>query len=434
MKKNKIQKLNKLNNKGVTLVEIIVAMAILAVVVVPFVHSFVTAARTNSKARDTLYATTIAEDIMELFEDVNVEKESANIKTIIDEKTAIGVVDAGAVNLDANGVYTIEMGAAALGKYVGESFVGDNYSAKIVLDPCNDTVDEHGNTVSGIYNDYNTANVAQVDAVDARHDGVYAMKKKDDEDIINTISKKTSYSEAELSAGLTKRITIEILDNGKQAGTELQFVKVIVSREYQYGVYSEPIMQEFVYDNTVQTGQKAYEFENLYILYTPLYSNSINRDSIVVNNPANIPFTLYILHEKTADDNDATTGGFANYKVPISVTEGHNDISSIDENFKANVSIRTNLFDISQTGNLDNYLNTNYTLSYRYKASATEVWDYTKKAPKVLNDVLNVKSADGRTIFKEGVTSGRIYSMKVCIYKNGKELVNLSGTKMNKFR
>ena len=233
MKKNRIQKLNKLNNKGVTLVEIIVAMAILAVVVVPFVHSFVTAARTNSKARDTLYATTIAEDIMELFEDVNVEKESANIKTIIDEKTALGVVDAGNVSVDANGVYTIEMGAATLGKYVGESFVGDNYSAKIVLDPCNDTVDEHGTTVSGIYNVYNTANVAMVDAVDSRHDGVYAMSFSFDDDQCDTIHKKSTgaenYTKDQVLAGVTRTITIEIRKNGTHALSNTDFVKAIFS-------------------------------------------------------------------------------------------------------------------------------------------------------------------------------------------------------------
>ena len=57
-----------LNNDGFSLVELMIAIVILSIIVIPLLHSFVTAARTNAKARNTMHATAIAEDVMENFE------------------------------------------------------------------------------------------------------------------------------------------------------------------------------------------------------------------------------------------------------------------------------------------------------------------------------------------------------------------------------
>ncbi len=50
---------------GFTLVELLIAVTILAVIVVPLLHMFVTSTRINVKSRQTLRATTVAQDIME---------------------------------------------------------------------------------------------------------------------------------------------------------------------------------------------------------------------------------------------------------------------------------------------------------------------------------------------------------------------------------
>lgn len=57
-----------LNNGGFSLVELLIAIVILSIIVVPLLHSFVTSARTNAKSRNTMHATAIAEDVMEQFE------------------------------------------------------------------------------------------------------------------------------------------------------------------------------------------------------------------------------------------------------------------------------------------------------------------------------------------------------------------------------
>ena len=55
------------DDRGVTLVEIIVSIAILAIIVLPFLNAFVTATKTNVKAKNEMNATHLATNIMGSF-------------------------------------------------------------------------------------------------------------------------------------------------------------------------------------------------------------------------------------------------------------------------------------------------------------------------------------------------------------------------------
>ena len=67
-------KLNRnLNNRGFSLVEILIAVAILVLCAVPLLKAFVTSAQTNARARQNLNATTLAENIMEEIKAAGVE-------------------------------------------------------------------------------------------------------------------------------------------------------------------------------------------------------------------------------------------------------------------------------------------------------------------------------------------------------------------------
>ena len=67
---NKHQK----NNKGFSLIELLVAITILAVVMIPMLHSFITSARANAKARKVMEATTAAQNLMEEMKSENLPK------------------------------------------------------------------------------------------------------------------------------------------------------------------------------------------------------------------------------------------------------------------------------------------------------------------------------------------------------------------------
>lgn len=86
-----------LNNAGFSLVELLIAMVVLAIIVVPLLHSFVTSARTNAKSRSTMHATAIAEDVMEMFEAHSLEE----MAEIYEGETPEGFTNT--VNRDVNG-------------------------------------------------------------------------------------------------------------------------------------------------------------------------------------------------------------------------------------------------------------------------------------------------------------------------------------------
>ncbi len=65
---------SKLNQKGMTLVEVIVAMAILAVVIAPTLRIFASASGTNLRSRQRQRATSVAEGAMESLKAYNVEQ------------------------------------------------------------------------------------------------------------------------------------------------------------------------------------------------------------------------------------------------------------------------------------------------------------------------------------------------------------------------
>lgn len=66
-------KSKRLDNRGLTLIELLMAIAILAIIIVPVFGSFITSARVNMKARRTLAATNVAQTIFEGFADKTYE-------------------------------------------------------------------------------------------------------------------------------------------------------------------------------------------------------------------------------------------------------------------------------------------------------------------------------------------------------------------------
>lgn len=94
-------KKRQLNNEGFSLVELLIAIVILSIIVVPLLHSFVTSARTNAKSRSTMHATAIAEDVMEMFEAHTLEEMSDIYKS----DTPAGFTNT-AVKDDTTGIWT----------------------------------------------------------------------------------------------------------------------------------------------------------------------------------------------------------------------------------------------------------------------------------------------------------------------------------------
>lgn len=72
--KRKGSNIGYLNHKGMSLVEVLIAMTILTLVTVPILHIFVSTARYNAKARERQHMTLSAESIMESFKAYDIEE------------------------------------------------------------------------------------------------------------------------------------------------------------------------------------------------------------------------------------------------------------------------------------------------------------------------------------------------------------------------
>lgn len=59
----------RMNNKGFSLIELLMAIALLAIIIIPVLNSFITSARINRDARKVMIATDVAQTIMEGFSD-----------------------------------------------------------------------------------------------------------------------------------------------------------------------------------------------------------------------------------------------------------------------------------------------------------------------------------------------------------------------------
>ena len=82
MKRSIRQKHLQLNNAGVSLIELIVAILILAVITAPLLRLFTSAARTNAVSTDNLNADTVAQNIMEAVKAYGIEGTSNQVKNV----------------------------------------------------------------------------------------------------------------------------------------------------------------------------------------------------------------------------------------------------------------------------------------------------------------------------------------------------------------
>lgn len=157
MKKGKNRR--KLNDLGMSLIEILVAIAILAIVTGPILHSFVTAIKLNAKAKEKQRVTTAAQSIMEGFKAYNLEElcrqfydsqgvaDLSTSGTFYVVKNVARVYETDAVGNPASSIVTVPDGAGlteqftanADNKYFftleGLNYEGRTYDAKVELEP-----------------------------------------------------------------------------------------------------------------------------------------------------------------------------------------------------------------------------------------------------------------------------------------------------------
>ena len=370
------------DNRGITLVELIVSIAILALIVLPFLNAFVTATKTNVKARNKMNATHLATNIMEGIENNSMKTmayqfnypsegfdladgfdmaDGSNAKELYykngkytDVKRFEDVMNAHpeAENLD-------KWMTSSIHKKNNTAFLGDTSSWKFVENKEHKyyfwmtdvksgtkkynamvTVDGKGETNSKV-EQYNAIDkVADMSAMDSNYDCMSSDVATIDE-LVNTL-KSRGYSDIESNKdSISRTITLDITGGSS--------TKVTVSYSYKFTsggqmhVFPEDAAMKQMYtsvifDNTSNTANRT--LKNIYLFYKPWYTSTANsdwiscKDTIIINNNDKVDCTVYIVKQnyddKSSDDEDK-------YRMYVRVNEKGNNTGN------AHVSICTNL-------------------------------------------------------------------------------------------
>lgn len=170
------------NNRGFTLVELIIAVAILAIAIAPLMANFIQSSKMNLKGRKNLNATNLAQSVMEgmsaysadELDEIMVSANTINLgQYILPPGTDYDSAEKDLTNSDENKYcYTIKNVKTTDGNY-------NAYDLEITVDG---TVDPTTNR-----NGYNQNETASITEVDQYYDAIYSITQKEVSDAISEL-------------------------------------------------------------------------------------------------------------------------------------------------------------------------------------------------------------------------------------------------------
>lgn len=392
----------KLNNEGLTLVELLVAILILAFIVVPIFSNFVISARVNAKSRNTMNATNTAENIMEQFEAYTVEE----MRDVMLAK-GYNIQDTGALQMRMTGE---------------ESITGElSYDVEILLDG------------SGSYQATNDTEIADVQNLSGGTNAVFADSMDGEIFAMQYFEANTTWDAATLQAQVAKRIEIEIKKNRISVSlptgdaAEVDTYQVISRCYYECdgsylidptkNIYPLDKGEMLIFSNEAAVRERAASVGNVYnisrldnvlLCVIPRYNSTVLYDSVTVKNEDNVDTNIYLVKQNMAGEDEMQ------YRLEYKLREFHTGwLAANGTSITSHAKLRTNVVS-------------------SYFLDAVEFEN--------IQNLESISGADARTIMNaEGLTpgraSGRLYEITVNIYKKGtmgttnpELVVTMSGT------
>lgn len=291
--------MKKQDNRGFSLIELLVAVVIMAVVIVPLLRGFLSSYRVNNKSRNVLRATTLAQNEMEIF-----EKEKLEDLTDSAKFSYTWSAD------DTTGIYTFERLGVSMD---AASSVG--YDVYVKLNP--------KRQVGEVYETQNSSLLLNMNTVSALDSGTYIqpMKTKtnavgQDEAVYGIFNmNKTGIGGAgwnveRFAKELKRDIYLEVTKSGEDEDAVTR-AKVI----YEYICTSDGVMKDgyknyktetVVFDNSSMFDEdgKRVELKSLYLFYAPRYGLApiTNTDTIHIHNLQGLPVNFYIVRQELLGD------------------------------------------------------------------------------------------------------------------------------------
>lgn len=302
-------KTKKLNNKGLSLIELLIAMTILSIVAVVVYQSIVVSARTNAKAKLQHKATSLAQDVMEGLkaEDINtilhqfITRNDTNAGTALefaviprkllpsDLTNMVGSFGTyvGSHEVDGNPVYDAEYTPTSDHKYSlylrNVAMENSKFDVLITMDG---SAYVEGST-SNKGQDYNSRETVQLPDMDTSYDAIASNCRIYDGEA------QARVGDSFIPTNMKREITVYI-DKVTMGGLEAR-VADSVKVEYKYTYDGSEVYrtEETVYDNS---SAMEYSLRNIFLFFTPGYQYA--KDEIRIVNPDHSGAVLYLIKQR----------------------------------------------------------------------------------------------------------------------------------------
>lgn len=458
---------SKNKNSGFTLVEVLIAVVILAVFCVPLLRSIATSFQTNQKARVLMKSTVAAENIMEEFKNVEVKKlvdtYSVEGNTIIESSKSAQIQTTAGTTGTAD--FPFYQFIITNPDDMKEN-LPDGYCALVTLD-------------ASVFPNRNSYNVSDFGKVSSGDSAIYTMPQCNkgciaDGGIATTCSgdfDEEAYQyfvdKSKLKDGIGKGIEyyrtnvyrlidVKIDKSGTlttATGEKVDHVRVTLKIYY---VSDDGTVNE---SDSVYTAKKALYFDNasstvplesIYLFINPRYvvGTDVTKDIINVRNDENVDCNLYVVAQ---NESHFYNSYHTQYESARSLQVNIQEDYTFSSDAKGHITFRTNMCTqapavkkISEDGQL------NLTLRYCTLGALDADDDnpvallngakshcLTEEQSKV---ALHASSVDGKVLHAEDAAE-RIYKMKVQVFNGAlnadgtvpagvAEVVNMDGTKL----
>lgn len=300
-------------NKGFTLLELLIAVLVLAIVIIPLLHSFVSSFRVNARSRETMRATTLAQNEMELFEKEKIEDLADPAKFTY---RGWGTVTP---EPDSNGCYT----------FVREGIVNDD-SGRSMFDVVVRLNPERAVDTDRYYSQ-NTNGFLYINTFSNLDCGSFVQPLKSNiNDPNNRFCDETVYSIYEANRLndswntnkfrelLAREITVQIsqFDDGTKIVTKAKVIyDYYCDSSMVKSGYQKYTKEQIIFDNSQEFDEDGnpIELNSIYLFYTPRGSmpkcgtgvsftcdgKQVNPkvDKITIKNESKLPVNVYILRQ-----------------------------------------------------------------------------------------------------------------------------------------
>ena len=289
------KKQKKLNDKGFSLVEVLVAVVILALVAGPILMAFVMSARFNARARETQRISTVAESVMEEFKGLSI-KLARN---------------------PASGYTELSGAPSGYSFYKNVEADSNRYDVRVTATPLRDKEAENLNGA-----DTSKDKVIKTTKMNPYYDYVYTQDMYQDKtvydrvlnEVFNYLDTERNFSSVEpgVSAAdldknkITVNRTVNLVISGNASTQQVKVVYTYTFAVNDYPVSGHPNGNKSDFEAIVyESPLKEYkELKNVYLFYSPGYKSyaakkvaRINNDTITVTNTSGCPVEAFVVKQ-----------------------------------------------------------------------------------------------------------------------------------------